>query len=68
MYKRQIDEVVQSGRYDVVIYGHTHRRDIRREGKTLVINPGEATDWLSGRGGFVILDLDDLSYEVMMIE
>ena len=35
-----LDEVISSGRYDLVIYGHTHKQDIRTVGKTLVINPG----------------------------
>ncbi|GEM_PF-5701778 len=29
-------------------------------GKTLIINPGEATDWVCGKGNLVILDLDSL--------
>lgn len=49
-----IDALVKSGAYDLVIYGHTHEIDIR-EGKTLVINPGEACGWISGRATVVIL-------------
>lgn len=63
-----IDEVVQSGGFDLVIYGHTHKQDIRRVGDTLIINPGEATDWLTGKGCLVILELNDMSYEVVSIE
>jgi len=58
-----IDEIIASGMYDMVIYGHTHQQDIRRHGKTLVINPGESTDWLTGSGHIVIVELDDMSYE-----
>jgi predicted phosphodiesterase len=47
----------------MVIYGHTHQQDIRRHGKTLIINPGESTDWLTGSGHIVIVELDDMSYE-----
>jgi putative phosphoesterase len=59
--------VTRSGKYDLVIYGHTHRQDIRTEGNTLVINPGETTDWLTDKSNVVILELDDMSYEVMPI-
>ena len=62
-----IEEVVASGLYDLVIYGHTHSQDIRRVGKTMVINPGEATDWITNSANMVILDLDDMSYEVVSI-
>jgi hypothetical protein len=49
----------KSGYYDIIIYGHTHEVDIRR-GKSLVINPGESSGWLSGKATVVILDLDSL--------
>ncbi len=35
--------------YDVVIFGHTHKAEVRREGKTLLINPGETGGWVTGR-------------------
>ena len=62
-----IDEVVDSGRFDLVIYGHTHKQDIRKVGKTLVINPGETTDWLTEESCVVVLELDDMSYEVISL-
>jgi predicted phosphodiesterase len=33
-------------------------------GKTLIINPGEATDWVTGSARIVILDLADMSHTV----
>jgi putative phosphoesterase len=57
-----IEEVAKSQTYDMVIYGHTHKQDIRQIGKTLVINPGETTDCLSGSPQVMILNLDDMSY------
>lgn len=33
-------EVISSGRYDLICYGHTHRADRQRHGKTVVLNPG----------------------------
>jgi hypothetical protein len=50
-----INALVKSTSYDLVIYGHTHEIDIR-EGKTLVVNPGEACGWISGRSTMVILE------------
>ena len=52
-----------SGKYDLVIYGHTHKQDIRKVGDTLVINPGETTDWITGKSNVVVLNLDDMSVE-----
>jgi uncharacterized protein len=34
------DETIESGKYDLVCYGHTHVARQHRVGKTLVLNPG----------------------------
>ncbi|MBN2374792.1 MAG: metallophosphoesterase [Sedimentisphaerales bacterium] len=58
-----IREIVDSNQYDLVIYGHTHRQDIYRQENTLVINPGECSDWVTGSSHIVILNLDNMNYE-----
>ena len=37
-------------------------------GKTLVINPGESTDWLTDKSAVVVLDADDMSVEVISLK
>jgi putative phosphoesterase len=59
-----IEEVARSQMYDLLIYGHTHHQDIRRQGRTLIVNPGEATDWITGAGHAVVLDLEDMSHVI----
>jgi putative phosphoesterase len=59
-----IDALVKSDLYDLVVYGHTHEIDIR-EGKTTVVNPGEACGWISGRATVVILDSDTMQPRVI---
>ena len=61
-----IDALVKSEVYDLVVYGHTHEIDIRK-GRTLVINPGEACGWISGRSTVVILDTDTMSPQLIEI-
>jgi hypothetical protein len=56
---RCLDALVASGCYDLIVYGHTHAVDLR-EGKTLVLNPGECGGWLSGRATVAILDTDEM--------
>lgn len=51
-----VDALARSGDYDVVVYGHTHAIDIRREGDAQVINPGETGGWVTGRRTWVLLD------------
>ena len=42
------EALIQSGKYDVVIYGHTHKIDSKAVGKTIIINPGTANGWFFG--------------------
>jgi putative phosphoesterase len=37
---RLFRQVTSGGLYDLVCYGHTHRGEQHREGRTLVLNPG----------------------------
>ncbi len=54
----------ESGQFDLIVYGHTHRDDIRQIGNTLIVNPGEATDAKTGLGQVVVLDTADLSLAI----
>jgi putative phosphoesterase len=47
--------VAASGRYDLVCFGHTHRPETRREGRTLLVNPGD----VAGRYGSCTFALYD---------
>ncbi|OYT52693.1 YfcE family phosphodiesterase [Candidatus Bathyarchaeota archaeon ex4484_135] len=58
--------LISCGGYDVVVHGHTHQAGVRREGKTLVVNPGEVCGYLYGRSTVAILDTEKL--EVKFIE
>ncbi len=51
-----VDSLARSGDYDVVVYGHTHRVDVRRVGATDVINPGELCGWCTGRHTVALFD------------
>lgn len=59
-----LDALSASGVYDVIFYGHTHRIDVR-EGNTLVVNPGEAGGWVTGRATVGILDLTTMKVEIV---
>jgi len=63
--EKLIDALAESQRYDVIIYGHTHRSDLRKIGKTLIINPGECGGWLTGKSTIVLLDLENLEAKII---
>ncbi len=50
---------------DIIICGHTHKPEIKREGGTLIINPGEACGWLTSQSSLVILDLEAMKPELI---
>jgi putative phosphoesterase len=60
---RGVDDVAAIGAYDLIVYGHTHERDERRIGETLIVNPGETCGWLGGIGSLAIYDTDDHAVE-----
>lgn len=41
---------------DFLVYGHTHRSEVRTHGKTVVLNPGETGGWVSGKRTIALLD------------
>jgi len=58
-----LEILIASGKYDLIIYGHTHEIDIR-EGRPLVVNPGECGGWLSGRCTVAIVNLETMKAEL----
>lgn len=62
-----LNALIESQRYDIIIYGHTHRVDTRDEGGTLVINPGEAGGWLTGKSTVAILDVGRADVKIIEI-
>jgi putative phosphoesterase len=63
--EKLIDALAESQKYDVIIYGHTHRTDLRKIGKTLIINPGECGGWLTGKSTIALLDLKTLEAKII---
>lgn len=56
-----LESLTRASHYDLVVYGHTHKVDIR-QGKPLVINPGECGGWLYGASTVVTLDLETMRH------
>ncbi|MCX8204937.1 MAG: metallophosphoesterase [Candidatus Nezhaarchaeota archaeon] len=49
--------------YDVVVHGHTHRPRAEKVREALVVNPGEACGYLTGRATVALLELPSLKVE-----
>ena len=52
---------------DVVLFGHSHRPGVRREGRTIVANPGSPTDKrLNPLYSYAILTVDGAAAKVAL--
>ncbi len=60
-----IDELASSGNYDYVLYGHTHKQDIRNIGDTMIINIGETSGILTGTASVGVLDVKNKKLEII---
>jgi putative phosphoesterase len=52
---------------DLLVYGHTHRPDVRRSGSLLMVNPGEVFGHLTGRSTIAFVDTVKRSAEIVEI-
>ncbi len=62
-YPELAEPIAKSGEYDIVIYGHTHEIDVRKE-ESLILNPGETGGWTTGKCTVAIVDLETLEAEI----
>lgn len=74
-YPESVDALAKSEQFDVIVYGHTHKLEIRKElylpkevagrNSCIIINPGELCGWLTRRKTAVVFDTDTLSTELI---
>ncbi len=62
-----VDALSDSGHYDIIIYGHTHKPEIKKVKDTFVINPGEAGSWLYGKSTIAVADLSLMMAETILL-
>jgi putative phosphoesterase len=63
-----VDALADSGHFDLVIYGHTHKADVRKVKNTLVVNPGEVSTYLYGKSTVALVDLETLEAEIVELK
>lgn len=60
-------EIGEGGKYDLILFGHTHRPMSMRVGRALVLNPGEACGFAGGRATCAVVDLDAITARILEI-
>ena len=63
-----VEQIAKSGDYDYVIYGHTHRVDVRTVGRARVLNPGELCGYLTGKSTYALIDTEEGWIEIRVVE
>jgi putative phosphoesterase len=53
-----LNALINSESFNVVVHGHTHKTEVYRKGKTLIVNPGEACGYLSGKPTIALLNTE----------
>jgi len=51
-----VSELAARREYDLVVFGHTHRPEIRQAGRTLIVNPGETGGWVTKKSTVALYD------------
>ncbi|MEW6719941.1 MAG: metallophosphoesterase [Thermodesulfobacteriota bacterium] len=66
-FREMQTELGEPGRFDLVLFGHTHRSMTMRVGKALVINPGEACGLTQGKATCAVVDLDTMEARILEV-
>jgi len=62
-----LSDLIESGLFDLVAHGHTHRAAVERKGRTLVINPGEVCGYLTGTPSCALYDTTSSEGRILQI-
>ncbi len=58
-----LTSLINTGGFDVIVHGHTHKAESYKRGRTLIVNPGETCGYLTGEPTIAILDVENLKVE-----
>jgi len=62
-----LETLAACGSLDLLVYGHTHRPEVRKAGTLLIVNPGEVYGHLTGRSTVALVDTVKRSAEIVEI-
>lgn len=65
-HQTTINALATSGKFDIILSGHTHNVVNKKyENGVIVLNPGEACGYLTGKATFAIIDTDMMETEII---
>jgi putative phosphoesterase len=66
-FKAKADELANTGKYNLVVFGHSHQSEIYKIGDTQVVNPGTAGG-LYNRASFAVYDTDNEEVDIIFLD
>lgn len=60
--------LIDGQNFDILVHGHTHKAEVYRKGKTLVVNPGEACGYLTGKSTIAFLDTEKVEAKIIELK
>ena len=60
-----LDALASSGKFDIILSGHTHEVVNKKVNGVLIINPGEACGYLNDNATFAIIDTEIMEAEII---
>ena len=64
-HEKIVEALAKSGMYHVIVRGHTHKAEVKKFNNCLIINPGEACGYLTGKKTIAILDLTKMTAKIL---
>jgi len=49
---------------DLIIFGHTHAAEVKKEGKAYIVNPGECCGYVNGKSSVALCDLQTMKVTI----
>lgn len=63
-----LDNLIQSEKFDLLVFGHTHKKLFKKVKNGLVVNPGECCGWVKGEPTIAIVDLERQTCDFIELE
>jgi len=62
-----IEALADSGKFDIILSGHTHTTINKKHKNVLIVNPGELCGYLTNKSTFAIIDTETMNAEIIEI-
>jgi putative phosphoesterase len=63
-----LNALINCGGFDAVVHGHSHANVTRKNGKTLIVNPGEVCAYLTGKATIALLDTSKREAKIVELD